>query len=44
MAIDSVKVLHNEANIVNNKFSSDDVLVSKDILKQILKKYNYFKQ
>ena len=44
MAIDSVKVLHNEANIVNNKFSSDDVLVSKDILKQILKKYNYFKK
>ncbi len=44
MAIDSVKVLHNEANIVNNKFGSDDVLVTKDALKQILNKYNYFKQ
>ena len=44
MAINSVKVLHNEANIVNNKFGSDDVLVTKDVLKQILNKYNYFKQ
>ena len=43
MAIDSVKVLHNEAETINNKFGSDDVVVSKNVLKQILKKYNYFK-
>jgi len=43
MAVDSVKVLHNEAETINNKFGSDDVVVSKNVLKQILKKYNYFK-
>ena len=43
MAIDSVKVLHNEAETINNKFGSDDVVVSKNVLKQILKKYNFFK-
>ena len=43
MAVDSVKVLHNEAETINNKFSSDDVVVSKNVLKQILKKYNYFR-
>ena len=44
MAKDSVKVLHNEANTINNKFGSDDVVVSKNELKQILNKYNYFQQ
>ncbi len=43
MAVDSVKVLHNEAETINNKFGSDDVIVSKNVLKQILKKYNYFR-
>ena len=43
MAVDSVKVLHNEAETINNKFGSDDVVVSKNVLKQILKKYNYFR-
>jgi len=43
MAKDSVKVLHNEAEIINNKFGSDDVIISKNGLKQILKKYNYFR-
>ena len=38
MAVDSVKVLHNEAETINNKFGSDDVIVSKNVLKQILKK------
>tara|TARA_R100001463_G_scaffold5620_1_gene19063 strand:- start:3723 stop:4682 length:960 start_codon:yes stop_codon:yes gene_type:complete len=44
MAKDSVKVLHNEAETINNKFGSDDVIISKNDLKHMLKKYNYFKK
>ena len=44
MAKDSVKVLHNEAEIINNKFGSDDVIISKNDLRHMLKKYNYFKK
>ena len=44
MAKDSVKVLHNEAETINNKFGSDDVIISKNDLRHMLKKYNYFKK
>ena len=44
MADNSVKVLHNEANLINDKFGSDDVVISKDDLRRILNKYNYFKK
>tara|TARA_R100001244_G_scaffold88116_1_gene67216 strand:- start:1414 stop:2379 length:966 start_codon:yes stop_codon:yes gene_type:complete len=43
MADSHIKVLHNEAEIINGKFGSDDVVVSKDELRQILKSYNYFR-
>ena len=43
MADSHIKVLHNEAEIINGKFGSDDVVVSKDELRQILKYYNYFR-
>ena len=43
MANSHIKVLHNEAEIINGKFGSDDVVVSKDELRQILKYYNYFR-
>ena len=43
MADSHIKVLHNEAEIINGKFGSDDVIVSKDELKQILKSFNYFR-
>ena len=44
MAKDSVKVLYNEAELVDDKFGSDDVVISKDDLKQMLKSYKYFKK
>ena len=44
MSKDSVKVLHNEAETINNKFGSDDVIISKNDLRHMLKKYNYFKK
>lgn len=43
MADSHIKVLHNEAEIINGKFGSDDVVVSKDELRQMLKYYNYFR-
>ena len=44
MAEDSVKVLNNEAEVVTDKFGSDDVIISKNDLRHMLKKYNYFKK
>tara|TARA_Y100000592_G_scaffold99817_1_gene177343 strand:+ start:8889 stop:9848 length:960 start_codon:yes stop_codon:yes gene_type:complete len=44
LAKNSVKVLHNEAEVIYDKFGSDGVVVTKDELRQILKKYNYFKK
>ena len=44
MAKDSLKVSYNKAETINNKFGSDDVVISKNNLKQMLNKYNYFKK
>ena len=44
MAKDSVKVLHNEANLINDKFGSNDVVINKNQLKQMLESYKYFKK
>ena len=43
MAKDSLRVSCNEAETINDKFGSDDVVISKDELRQMLKSYNYFK-
>ena len=43
MAKDSLKVSCNEAETINDRFGSDDVVVSKDDLRQMLDKYNYFR-
>ena len=43
MAESHVKVLHNEAQILNDKFGSDDVVMTKNQLRQMLKHYNYFR-
>jgi len=46
MAKDNIKVLNNEAQALTgrvDKLGSDNVVVSYDELRQILKKYNYFK-
>tara|TARA_R100000541_G_scaffold13155_1_gene21990 strand:+ start:420 stop:1376 length:957 start_codon:yes stop_codon:yes gene_type:complete len=43
MAKDSLRVSCNEAETINDKFGSDDVVISKDDLRQMLDKYNYFR-
>jgi len=42
IAISNIKVKYNEADLVNDKFGSDNVVISKDKLKQMLIDYNWF--
>ena len=44
MAEDSVKVLNNEAEVVTDKFGSNNVVLNKKQLRQMLKSYKYFKK
>ena len=44
IAKDSLKVLHNEAEIILDRFGSDNVIIPKDKLRKMLEKYNYFKK
>ena len=44
MAKDNDRVMRNEAELVSSKFGSDDSVLPKEELRQVLENYNYFKQ